>query len=148
MKKLIASFLFFIAFSACEKSPLFEEYDKLGGVWSITKSDNIYLSNGKVALNSCNFKNKNLKNGNHICTGIIQLNGGNLELLYKVSEDQTVNFTVSANGSLDPSRTNLPFSLFKGVWSYQVIDNKMILRKKESDDKNYLDYVLNLQKAQ
>lgn len=149
MKKLFLSLLIFATFSACEKSPLFDEYAIFSGKWNISNTNNSSLQNGQFDLVPCKFMNKNLKNGKHVCIGTIQLNGGKLDLLFKVAEGQVIDFqTVSFNGSFDPTKTTLPLQLFKGVWSYQHSENTITLTKKESENKAYLNYVLELKKVE
>jgi hypothetical protein len=148
MKKnalIICSIVFLFA---CEKSPLLKEYDSFSGDWNSINATDETLKNAIISWGSCRFTNKNLKNGNHACTGKIQFKEGYLNILYKIIDDNQIIFqSVSTSvGSTDPTATKLPIDLFKGTWEYFISNGKMTLKKNISSNQTFLNYTIQLTK--
>lgn len=150
MKKnalIICSIVFLFA---CEKSPLLKEYESFSGDWNSINATDETLKNATISWGDCKFKNKNLNNDNHACTGKIMLKEGILNILYQINANNQIIFqsVATAEGSTDPSKTLLPLELFKGTWSYSLINKEITLKKIVSPNQKYLNSTLQFAKIE
>ena len=67
------------------------------------------LKDAIISWGDCKFKNKNLNNGNHACTGKVILKEVVFNILYQINTNNQIIFqsVSTAEGSTDPFKTLL-----------------------------------------
>ena len=78
------------------------------------------------------------------------LKEGILNISYQINANNQIIFqsVSTAEGSTDPSKTLLPLELFKGTWSYSLINKEITLKKIVSPNQKYLNSTLQFAKIE